>query len=83
MRAEIETFDDITFAAIYNLRKGTRIQFRQRRLEETYWVTEGWGIRYKARIALLYRLDAELTGTYSNSRRFTTDTSVTGWSAKE
>ncbi len=79
VQAEMETFGDITWAVVYRLRKGTQIRFKQRRLDDEVWVTERWNVRLRANIALVYRLQAELTGTYSNFRRFSTDTTVTGW----
>lgn len=78
VRAEIETIGDITFT-IYRLREGARIRFRQRQLDDGVWVTERWDVKLLARIALVYRLEAELSGTYDNFRRFSTDTTVTGW----
>ncbi len=80
VQADIETLGDITWAAVFKLRSGTQIRFKQRLLDEKVWITESWSVRYKARIAFLYRMDAELIGTYSNFRRFATDTTVTGWS---
>ena len=80
VQADIETLGDITWAAIFRLRQGAQIHFRQRQLDDGPWVTERWNVRLRAQIALVHRLNAEMTGTYSNFRRFTTDTTVTGWS---
>lgn len=80
VQAEIETTGDVTWAAVFRLREGAQIRFKQRRLDDGVWVTDRWNVRLRANIALVYRLHAELTGTYDNFRRFTTDTTVTGWS---
>lgn len=79
VQAEIETFSDMTWAMVYRLRKGTQIRFKQRLVDDEVWVTERWDVRLRANIALVYRLHAELTGTYSNFRRFSTDTTATDW----
>ncbi len=79
VQAEMETFDDITWAVVFKLRAGTEIRFKQRPLDDGVWVTESWRVRYRTRVALVYNRSAELVGSYSDFRRFTTDTTVTGW----
>ncbi len=83
VQAEIEMFDDLTWMGIYKLRKGTQIRFEQRRLDGGVWVTENWHLRLRAKIALVYRYEAELTGSYSDFRRFSTETTLTDWTPKD
>lgn len=79
VQADIETLDNISWMAIFRLNEGAQIRFEQRRVDDEVWIIERWHVRLRARIALVYRLDAEWIGTYSNFRRFVTDTTETGW----
>ena len=40
------------------------------------WLPESWYVRLRARAALVFKLNGEVTGSYSNYRRFTTDSTV-------
>ncbi len=73
VKAEIETLDNITWALIFKLRQGATIRFQQRRFNDEVWLMEHWSVRLRARLAFVYKLNGEFTGTYSNFRRFTTD----------
>ena len=75
-QAEIETLDDISWL-VYKLSGGSRVTIKQRKLNAEVWMADRWRVRLKARVALVYRYQAEIVGTYSNFRRFTTETEGT------
>lgn len=76
VRADLEVFDDITWAVIFKLREGARIRFKQRKLNDEVWVPDSWYVRMRARAALVFKFNGEATGSYSNYRKFTTDSTV-------
>jgi hypothetical protein len=75
VKADIETFEAIRFALIFKLREGARIRFTQRQINDEVWLTENWSVRFKAR-ALVVKAHRELSGSYSNFRKFTTGSSI-------
>lgn len=79
-RAEIETLGNFTWAAIFKLREGARVRIEQFRNADGVWLGESWHMRLRAKVAQVLRYDVELIGTYDNYRKFTTDTTETGWS---
>jgi hypothetical protein len=76
VRADLETTANIRWAVIFKLRKGAKIQFTQRRLNDEVWVPDSWYVRLRAVVALVFKFNGEVIGSYSNYRRFTTDSSV-------
>jgi hypothetical protein len=76
VKADMETLDDFTWAATFKLNEGARIGFKQRRVNDEVWLTESWYVRLRSRAALVFRLNGELTGSYSDYRRLTTDSTV-------
>lgn len=76
VRADMETFDVIKWGIIFKLHEGAKIRFKQRRVNDEVWLTESWHVRLKSRAALFFKFNGELSGRYSNYRKFTTDSTV-------
>jgi hypothetical protein len=76
VKADLDIFDDISWAVIFKLREGAKIRFTQRRHNDEVWLPESWYVRLRARAALVFKFNGEVTGSYSNYRRFTTDSTV-------
>lgn len=81
VQADIETIDNFTWAAVFKLREGARVQMKQRRHQSGIWLAEYWQIRFRAKVAQLMRFNREFTSTFSNYRRFGTETTET-WSVE-
>lgn len=81
VQAEIETLEDINWLLL-KLGGGSKVTLRQRKIDDEVWMTDQWQVRFNARIALVRRIRAELNGSYSNFRRFTTETEITGVRAR-
>ncbi len=72
VQADMETIGNIRWAVIFKLNEGARVRFTQRRHNEEVWLTDNWHLRIKARVAFV-KYDAEVKGSYSNFRKFETD----------
>lgn len=83
VQAEIDTFEDFSWMGIYKLKSGAEIRFKQRQVDDEVWLTDHWSVKMRARIAFVYRLEAEIKGSYSNFRRFSTETIETGFERAE
>jgi hypothetical protein len=76
VKTDMETLDDFTWAASFKLSEGARIGFKQRRVNDEVWLTESWYVRLRSKAALVFRLNGEFTGSYSDYRRLTTNSNV-------
>ena len=69
----METTGNIRWAVIFKLNEGARVRFTQRKHNDEVWLTDDWHLRLKARVAF-FKFNGEVHGSYSNFRKFTTDT---------
>ena len=76
VKAEMETVGDTKWGIMLKLHEGTQIRLRQRRLNDEIWLPDNWYVRLRAKAALVFKYNGEITGSYSNYRRFTTDSTV-------
>ncbi len=76
VKADLEVFDDITWGILFKLREGATIRFTQRRLNDEVWLPDRWHVRATARAALVFKFNGEFSGSYSDYKRFTTDSTV-------
>jgi hypothetical protein len=73
VQADMETTGNIRWAVIFKLNEGARVRFTQRKHNDEVWLTDDWHLRLKARVAF-FKFNGEVHGSYSNFRKFTTDT---------
>jgi len=73
VKADLETTGNITYLIVFKLRKGARIQFTQRKINDEVWMGESYSVNFRAKLALVVRANHEIIGSYSNFRKFTTD----------
>ncbi|MCP3978861.1 MAG: hypothetical protein GY716_05960 [bacterium] len=76
VKADIETFDDFSWAVVFKLRAGAKIRFLRQFVNDEVWVMDNWYIRMRGRAALVYGINGEFTGEYSDFRKFTTDSTI-------
>lgn len=77
VRAEVDTIDKFTWGLfLFKLREGAQIKFEQQRVNDEVWLPVGWDVRAEGRAALVAKFDARITGSYSNFRKFSTESSV-------
>lgn len=76
VKADMETLDDFTWTATFKMSEGARIGFKQRRVNDEVWLTESWYVRLRSKVALVFRLNGEFIGSYSDYRRLTTDSTI-------
>ncbi|NIM00595.1 MAG: hypothetical protein GTN89_06955 [Acidobacteria bacterium] len=73
VQADMQTIGNIRWMVIFKLNEGARVRFTQRKHNDEVWLTDNWYVRIKARVAFV-KFDGEVHGSYSNFRKFTTDT---------
>jgi hypothetical protein len=56
--------------------KGTRLSFENFRVNDEVWATKRISLKASARVALMKRLDAEQEMTFSDYRKFQTDSRI-------
>ena len=76
VKADMETIGNITWSVIFKLHEGARVRFTQRRINDEVWLPDSWHVSMKAKAALVFKFNGEVTGTYSDYRKFTTDSTV-------
>lgn len=74
VKLEAEVTDTISFGLfLFRLHKGATLQFEQSRINDEVWLPRRGYISASARIALLKNEGLQADFTYSNYRKFTTD----------
>lgn len=82
VKAEAETLDTISFGLfIARLAKGTHLQFEQARVNDEIWLPKGVRFTGSARVALLKNFNIAEEVTFSNYRKFQTDSKIVSTSA--
>ena len=76
VRVDLETFANVRRAVIFKLREGAKIQFTQHRLNDEVWLPSSSYVRMRAGAALVFKFNGEIISSYSNYRRFRTDSTV-------
>ena len=76
VRADLETFGNIRWAVVFKLRSGAKIRFEQTKLNDEVWVPVSWYVRMRAGVALVFKFNGEVTGSYSNYRKFMSESTV-------
>ena len=77
VRLDSQAIDTVSFGLfLARLGKGTRIEFSQTRVNDEIWLPRQVHVRVDARLALLKRLNEDVDITYSNYRKFRTDSRI-------
>ncbi len=77
VRVEAEAIDTLSFGwLLARVSKGTRIEFRQTRINHEVWLPSDIHLRLDARLALLKRIRQDVDVTYRNYRKFQTDSRI-------
>jgi hypothetical protein len=76
VKADMETLANIRWAVVFKLSRGAKIRFEQRKINDEVWLTDNWYVRLRAKAALVFKFNGELTGRYSDYQRFETDSTV-------
>ena len=77
VKAEVETLDTVSWGFfIARLGKGTRLAFEQTRVNEEIWLPRWALIKASARLGLVKKVNVEGEMTYSNYRKFSTDSKI-------
>ena len=78
VKAEAETLDTISFGLfIARLAPGSRLMFEQVRVNNEVWLPKRVAVSATARLGLIKKLNVEEETTWSNYRKFQTDSRVT------
>lgn len=77
VKAEAETLDTISWGFfVARLGKGTRLAFEQARVNEEIWLPRWASVKASARLGLVKKFNIEQETTYSNYRKFSTDSKI-------
>jgi hypothetical protein len=77
VKAEVEVIDTISLGAfLVRLAKGSRLAFEQTRVNNEVWLPKRVEAAASARVALVKKLRGDLEITYSNYRKFQTDSRI-------
>ncbi len=78
VKVEAETLDTISFGLfIARLAKGSHLSFEQVRVNDEVWLPKAASVTATARLALVKKLNLEQSTTWSNYRKFQTDSRIT------
>lgn len=78
VKVEAETLDTISFGFfIARLARGSHLSFEQVRINDEIWLPKAASVTASARLALVKKLNLEQSTTWSNYRKFQTDSRVT------
>ena len=73
-----ELSDTISFGlVIARLHKGTTFELQQMRINDETWLPQKIDVLFDARVALLKSINEEIHVTYSDYKKFRTDTKIT------
>ena len=75
VKVDLETLDHIKWS-VFKLNEGAIVRFTQRRVNDEVWLLDNGYRRLRSKAALVFKIDAQVTGSYSDYRRFTTDSTV-------
>jgi hypothetical protein len=74
VKMQAETIDTVSFGLfLFRLHKGSSIHFEQTRVNEEIWLPRHVSVAASARVALMMNTDIEQETTFSNYRKFVTD----------
>ncbi len=76
VQADMETTDDVSWMLIFKLKEGARVRFKQRRINDEVWLMNDWSVRMKARAALFFKFNGDISGSYGNYRKFQSDSTM-------
>ena len=78
VRVEAETLDTISFGwVLFRLGKGSVVRFTQTKVNDEVWMRDSFRLRLSGRVALLQGIYLEISGAYSEFRKFSADANVT------
>jgi hypothetical protein len=78
MQAKIDTIEDFSWGLfLVKFKKGAEITFKQRWVNDEVWLIDNWHVKMRARAGLVVGINGEFDGTYSNFRKFSSDSSIT------
>ena len=77
VKMQAETIDTVSFGLfLFRLHKGSSIHFEQTRVNEEIWLPRHVSVSASARVALMMNADIEQETTFSNYRKFVTDSRI-------
>ena len=77
VKAEAEVIDTIAVGAfLFRLAKGSRLEFEQTRVNDEVWLPKRVEAAASARVALVKKFRGDVEVTYSNYRKFQTDSRI-------
>jgi hypothetical protein len=77
VKMQAETIDTVSFGLfLFRLHKGSTIHFEQTRVNEEIWLPRHVSVSASARVALMMNTDIQQETTFSNYRKFVTDSRV-------
>lgn len=78
MQADIDTIEDFNWGLfLLKFKRGAKIQFTQRWVNDEVWLIDNWHVEMRARAGLVVGFNGEFDGSYSNFRKFSTESTVT------
>ena len=78
VRVEAETLDTISFGwVLFRLGKGSVMRFTQTKVNDEVWMQDSFRVRLSGRLAMLKGIYFEISGAYSDFRKFSADANVT------
>jgi hypothetical protein len=77
VKAEAETLDTISWGFfVARLSKGSRLSFEQTRVNDEIWLPRRAAVKASARLGLVKKFNIEQDTTFSNYRKFSTDSKI-------
>ena len=74
---EAETLDTISFGwFLFRLGKGSALRFTQIKVNDEVWMRDSFRVRLRGRLAMLKGINLEISGAYSEFRKFSADSNV-------
>jgi hypothetical protein len=84
VKVEADVLEPISIGLfLARIGKGTRLSFENFRVNDEIWATKRISLKASARVALMKRLDAEQELTFSDYRKFQTDSRIVPTEAQE
>ena len=77
VKAEVETIDTVSITlALLRLAPGTHLTFEQTRVNEEVWLPSHFHLQADARLGYLFKVSGDLEVTYSDYKKFQTDSRI-------
>lgn len=84
LKIDAEAIDSVSFGlVIARMDRGARFQIERTRLSDSLWATGRVQVNFDARIALVKRMKMDIDITYSDYRKFQTDSRIVSTAAEQ